>query len=257
MNLMETQNIQVDLGRVPVLRDISMAVKAGEVTGLIGPNGAGKSTLIKTLAGFLEPRSGRVLLQGRRLSQWKAHERARLIGYFPQGGHIHWPLVVERAVELGRIPYQAAWQPLTETDHAAVRDAMVRTDIAGLAGRRVDTLAGGEKTLVMLARVLAGNPAIILADEPVAGLDPHHQLQVMELLSLLAQRGCAVLVVFHDLSLAARFCQKIVFLKKGCFIASGSPREVLTAENLKTGYAIEARLTVSPDGLGVLPWKRL
>ena len=257
MNLIEAKNIDVHLGRVLVLHDISMAVKAGEITGLIGPNGAGKSTLIKALAGFLEPRAGQVLLQGRALGQWKAHERAQRIGYLPQGGHIHWPLVVERAVELGRIPHQAAWQPLSEIDHAAVRDAMEQTDIAALSGRRVDTLAGGEKTLVMLARVLAGSPAVILADEPVAGLDPNHQLQVMELLASLAKGGRAVLVVLHDLSLAARFCQNLFFMKAGCFIASGSPQEVLTAENLKTGYSIEARLTSGPDGLGILPWKRL
>ncbi|MBP9865173.1 MAG: ABC transporter ATP-binding protein [Candidatus Omnitrophica bacterium] len=257
MNLIEAQNLRVHLGHVPVVRDLSITVKAGEITGLIGPNGAGKSTLIKALAGFLEPEAGQVLLQDRPLGQWKAYERAQRIGYLPQGGRIHWPLIVERAVELGRIPHQAAWQPLSESDHAAVRDAMKQTDIASLADRRVDTLAGGERTLVMLARVLAGNPLIVLADEPVAGLDPNHQLQVMELFASLAAAGRTVLVVLHDLSLAARFCQKLYFMKAGCFIASGSPQEVLTAENLKTGYSIEARLTSGPDGLGILPWKRL
>jgi len=257
MSFIETKKVSVQLNRVPILRGLSLTVGAGEITGLIGPNGAGKSTLMKTLAGFLEPDSGQVLLQDRPLSHWKSHERAQRLGYLPQGGHIHWPLAVERAVELGRIPHQAAWQPLSGVDRAAVRHAMEQTDIVHLSGRSVDTLAGGEKTLVMLARVLAGNPAAILADEPVAGLDPNHQLQVMELLSLLARQGRAVLVVLHDLSLAARFCQKLFFIKEGGLIAAGSPQEVLTAENLKTGYSIEARLTSGPDGLDILPWKRL
>ena len=137
-----------------------------------------------------------------------------------------------------------------------MRDS-AKSDIISLSQRRIDTLAGGEKTLVMLARVLAGKPAVILADEPVSGLDPNHQLQVMELLTSLARQGCTVLVVLHDLSLAARFCQKLFLIKAGQLIASGSPEVVLTPENLRLGYSIEARLTPSSEGLGVIPWKRV
>ncbi len=257
MNLIEARSVRVLLGGTPIVQEASLTVAAGEIIGLIGPNGAGKSTLIKALAGLLPVQAGGVFLEDKPLTQWSAAARAQRVGYLPQGVQIHWPLTVERTVTLGRIPHQAPWQPLNAADHTAVAQALRQTDTAALAGRRVDVLAGGEKTLVMVARVLAGKPRVILADEPVAGLDPNHQLQVMELLAALAQKGCAVLVVLHDLSLAARFCSKLFFMKEGRFIASGPPETVLTPGHLRAGYSIEARLVPGPDGLGIIPWKRL
>jgi len=257
VSLIEARKVSLQIDQTWVLRELSVCVSAGEMIGLIGPNGAGKSTLIKTLGGFLKPSAGEVLLQDKPMTGWTLQKRARQIGYLPQSGQVHWPLTVERAVTLGRTPHQSPWQIASSQDSQAVQTALCETEIQSLAHRRVDTLAGGEKALVLLARVLAGEPAIILADEPVAGLDPNHQLQVMQLLVDRAKKGCAVLVVMHDLSLAARFCKKLLLLKKGQCLSQGTPEEVLTAENLRKGYSVEARLTHGPEGLEVLPWRRL
>lgn len=257
MSLIQVHQLDVVLGRCPVVQGVSLEVRPGEVIGLIGPNGAGKSTLVKALAGILPAHAGDIRLEDRPFSQWRAAERARMTGYLPQGAHIHWPLSVERTVALGRIPHQSPWQPLSDADRQAVREALEATDTAALAARRVDALAGGEKTLVMIARVLAGEPRVILADEPVAGLDPYHQLQVMELLRSRAQQGCGILVVLHDLSLAARFCHRLYFMKTGRFLAAGAPAEVLTPEHLREGYSIEAELLSGQTGLHVLARRRL
>jgi len=250
------QNLTVHLGRHPVLQDVSMEMGAGEVTGLIGPNGAGKSTLMKALVRLLRPSAGSIHLFGQDLAAMPLRELGRRVGYLPQGQEIHWPLAVEKVVTLGRIPHLLPWQALSTEDEAAIVLAMAETDVSHLAARPVQQLAGGEKTLVKLARVLAGEPALILADEPVAGLDPNHELQVMELLKGLAAEGHSVLVVLHNLTLAARFCDRLILLHAGRVTASGAPHEVLAPEKLKQAYRIEARYG-NGEAPFVLPWRRI
>jgi len=231
------------------LEDLDLEIPAGSFFGLLGPNGAGKSTLLRTLIGEITPRSGSVKV----LDGTKEH-RAKKVGYLPQGQVVHWPLSVKRLVSLGRIPHLMPWEQLGPEDERAIAQAMEDTDIAHLRDRYVDHLAGGERNLVLLARALATQPTVLLADEPVQGLDPAHGLQVMELLSRFAVAERGVVVVLHDLTLAARFCQRIVLIHQGKVLASGKPAEVLSPENLKKSYHIEAKYGPG-ENFYLVPWK--
>lgn len=246
------ENIHVARGVVDVLRGVSAAAETGALTGLIGPNGSGKSTLLNTLAGLLAPTSGRATLDGRPLADYPAQERAKRIGYMEQSPTAHWPVTVERLAALGRTPHRAAFAGETDADRAAVAAALVRADVAALRDRRADALSGGERARVMLARVLAGEPSTLLADEPAAGLDPYHQLQVMELLRDLAREGRAVMVVLHDLTLAMRFCDRLILLDRGRVAAQGDPAAVLADPAAERVFAVNLR---RGDGW-VLPWTR-
>lgn len=245
MKLLEAQGIEVSLDGVKVLQGIGLGLERGEVLGLVGPNGAGKTTLLRVLAGLLKPDSGSVMTGSSGVF-------AKDIAYLPQGQEIHWPLSVRRLVELGRIPYLMPWQEPSAEDEKAVEEAMRDTGIFHLADRSVDHLAGGERSLALLARALATRPSVFLADEPAQKLDPSHSLQVMELFRRLAQNGCGILVVLHDLTLAARFCDRLVLLHQGAMIAQGKPETVLTPEHLAETYGIEAKY--GKEEFFVVPW---
>ena len=236
---------------VPVLREVSVALGRGETVGLIGPNGAGKTTLLKILAGLLSPAAGNVSVGGAPLPSLHENQRAKLLAYLPQGAPAHWPLKVERVVELGRIPHRAWWQPLADVDRAAVDKAIAATDAERLRGRIVTTLSGGERGRVLLARVFATEPGFILADEPVASLDPLHQLQVMATLRAHASAGGGVLVVMHDLNLAARYCDRLVALDRGQLVCEGAPRAVLQNPALAAAYSVRIDVVEEGDGLWV------
>lgn len=233
-------------GETPVVRDVSLSVEPGEVVGLIGPNGAGKTTLLRLMTGFLAAEQGRVCWGEEDLQTLPEAERARLLGYLPQGAPAHWPLQVERVVELGRIPHRAWWQRLSEEDETAIAAAMAAADVDRLRGRIVTNLSGGERTRVMLARVFATRPTLIVADEPVASLDPFHQLQVMETLRRHASEGGGVLVVLHDLNLAARYCDRLVALDRGSVVCDGPVRDVLDNPALAAAYSV--RIEVVEEG---------
>jgi len=249
MKLIEAQKIHVSFDGLKILQDVDLELRRGEVLGLIGPNGAGKSTLLKVLIGEIKPESGDVsLLDG------KTDHIAKKVAYLPQGQVIHWPLSVKRLVSLGRIPHLMPWEQLGPDDEKAIAQAMTDTDVTHLKDRFVDHLAGGERNLVLLARALATQPSVLLADEPVQGLDPAHGLQVMELLSRFANSERGVIVVLHDLTLAARFCHRLVLLHQGKVLASGKPEEVLASENLRKSYHIEAKYGTG-DAFYIVPWK--
>ena len=238
MSGIEAHDVTVRLSGTALVDGASLTAEAGRLVGLIGPNGAGKTTLLRALLGLVEMAGGRVVLAGRDMTDMPAHRRARHLGYLPQGGVIHWPITVDRLVTLGRLPHQEPWRSLSAADRRAVADALVATDVAHLRHRVATTLSGGERTRALLARVLATGAPIILVDEPIAGLDPEHQLAVMTLLAGLAEQGRTVLAVLHDLGLAARFCHQLVLLDKGGVVASGPPAEVLTTDNLARVYRI-------------------
>ncbi len=248
---LRAEQIDFRYREVPVLRSVSLGLARGEMVGLIGPNGAGKTTLLRILAGLQPPQAGRVLLDGGELLTRSAVERARLLAYLPQGAPAHWPLQVERVVEIGRIPHRAWWQSLAAADQQAVDRAIAAADAESLRGRIVTTLSGGERARVMLARVFATEPGFILADEPVASLDPFHQLQVMSTLRAHAADGGGVLVVLHDLNLAARFCDRLVALDRGQLVCEGSPRQVLQDPALAVAYSVRIDVVDEPDGLWV------
>ncbi len=257
MSLLRAEAIDVDLDRMPVLRGVGLTVAAGELVGLIGPNGSGKSTLLRALLGLVRLRAGRVLLRERELHALARRERARRIAYLPQHGASHWPLTVERLVALGRLPHQGPWQRLSATDEAAIARAMAATDVGHLAERVITHLSGGERLRVHLARALASEPDLLLADEPVAALDPYHQLQAMELLQDTARRGGGVLVVLHELSLALRYCDRLVLLDRGRMAASGRPAEVLDDTRLAAVYQVSALRGVQESIPYLLPRERL
>lgn len=245
-----------------ILDNASLSFSSGELVGLIGPNGAGKSSLLRVMAGLLDADSGQVNLSKNNqppqlLAQFSGRERAQLLAYLPQQETPAWPLQVEHLVGLGRAPWHKPMSGKSAQDKQAIEHALNMTELQPLRLRIVTTLSGGELQRTLLARVFAGEPHIILADEPIAALDPYHQLHVMELLAEHAQRGGAVLTALHDLSLAARFCSRLILLQNGKIVADGQPIDVLTTENLEKVYGISAYVDCRDDGVVIIPRKRV
>lgn len=246
-----TGHLRLSLKGVPVLRGIDLSLPRGQLVGLIGCNGAGKSTLLRVLAGLVPADEGTVLVDGQPVGTIDPKERARLIAYLPQTGPAHWNLSVEALVRLGRLPHFA--NPRRDGD--AVARALDATATAHLRGRDVDTLSGGERMRVLLARALAVEAPVLLADEPVAALDPRQQLLVLGLLRRMAEAGGLIVAVLHDLSLASRFCDRLVLLNRGAVLADGPCGAVLTDANIAAAYGVSA---VRVDHAGerfILPWR--
>jgi iron complex transport system ATP-binding protein len=239
----------VRAGRALVNR-VDLEVASGELVGLIGPNGAGKSTLLDVLAGLVPADSGSVVLDNRELHRIADAERARLLAWVAQSGPVNWPLSVERIVTLGRRPHLGNWQKPTGEDRAAIDAAIAATDCEHLRAQDATTLSGGERTRMMLARALAGEPQILLADEPVAALDLKHQLQTMEVLQRFVDNRRGSLVVLHDLSLAARYCDRLYLMHQGAIVACGKPSVVLTEDHLRDVYEVE----IASGHHGQVPW---
>jgi len=245
-----------------ILDNADLTLTQGELVGLIGPNGAGKSSLLRIMAGLQQPDSGQIYLSNethpqKLLNDFSGRERAQVLAYLPQQETPAWPLQVEHLVGLGRAPWHKPMSGKSERDKQAIERALEITELQSLRQRIVTTLSGGELQRTLLARVFAGEPNIILADEPIAALDPYHQLHMMELLAEHAQQGGAVLAALHDLSLAARFCSRLVLLHRGKIVADGQPIEVLTTENLEQVYGISAYVDCRDDGVVIIPRKRV
>lgn len=249
MSVLAARDITFKRDQQFLLQNINLDLNAGELVGLIGPNGAGKSTLLKILAGLQRPSTGSVKFLDQFLTKISLKERSQKLAWLAQGGTIHWPLSVERLVALGRLPHLATWQAINPNDQAAIEQAIHQTGIEHLRTRDATTLSGGERTRVLLARALAAEPMILLADEPIAALDPGYQLQTLELLRNFSQNNRACIVVLHELSLAARYCDRLYLLKNGCIVDTGNITQVLSAENLKNVYHIECEI-----GGTDIPW---
>lgn len=260
---LQAQAIGLNAGQVPVLKGLNVTLGGGELVGIIGPNGAGKSSLLRVLAGLQTPSQGQVTMALTEdvplqpLTKIPARMRAQVVGYLPQQEVPAWPLTVEHLVGLGRAPWHSPLGKMSARDAQAIARALQHTEVETLRERIVTSLSGGELQRVLIARVLAGEPELLLADEPIAALDPYHQLQIMELLARHAQQGGAVLAALHDLSLAARFCSRLLLLHQGQLIADGTPTEVLTVANLREVYGIEAQVEQRADGLLVVPRHRV
>ena len=257
MSLLSGHGIDYRIEAIRILEDIGVRVESGEMVGLIGPNGAGKSSLLRLLTGVESCTGGEVRFDDQPIANLPATQRAQRMGYLVQGATAHWPFSVEKVVELGRLPYQKWWQQTSVEDRQKVEAAMVRTETLAFRNRIVTTLSGGEQTLVMLARIFATEPDLIFADEPVAALDPYHQLHVMEILRNHACGDRAALVVLHDLSLAARFCDRLYLLNHGKLDCSGSVSEVLTRENIARVYGVDSRIECTEQGVSVTSLSRV
>ena len=249
--MLRGKNVVVNLGERSVIQCIDVDVAPGEIVGLVGPNGAGKSTLLKVLAGLVEPTSGEITLTGRRLSDIRPELRAQQISYFAQTHVVHWPLSVASLVRLGRFPHRG------EADHTAMTDALIKTEVEHLRDRTVTELSGGELARVLLARALAVDARYLLADEPIAGLDPYFQLQFMTLFRELADSGTGVLLVLHDLSLAARYCDRVTLINAGRVAAQGTPRQVLTEDLLRQVFRVEMTGNVDASPPLIVPKSRV
>jgi iron complex transport system ATP-binding protein len=257
MSILQARAIGVSLGASRVLELVDLSVEPGEVVGLLGPNGAGKSTLLRVLARVITAHSGTVSLDGIAIGSLARQELAQRIAYLPQGAECHWPMAVEQVVALGRLPHRRPFAAMSRHDLDRVADAMARTDVEQFRGRSVGALSMGERTRVLVARAVAGEPDILLADEPVAGLDPAHQLEVMAMLEAMAAAGAAVLVVLHDLTLAARHCSRLALLGGGRLVASGDAATVLSTEHLRDCFGIRALSGETEDGPFVIPVGRV
>jgi iron complex transport system ATP-binding protein len=244
MTRLAAQSLTVRLGRRTALSSVNFDPTPGHLTLVIGPNGAGKTTLLRALAGLVQPSEGRVTLGGADLARLRASERARSIAYLPQGGGSAWPIPVRDVVALGRLPFGERPDALPEAGHEAVGRSIAAVGLAGFEERPVTELSGGERARVLLARALATQSAVLLADEPVATLDPRHQLIVLEILQERARAGATVVAVMHDLALAARFADEIVLLGGGRIACRGAPAEVLTEARLAASFGIEATVAV-------------
>jgi len=240
-------------GRTPALHDVSLRFQRGRVTAILGANGAGKSTLLRVLAGLIVPREGQVMIDGEPLSALDARTRARRIGYLPQSGDGEWRLVARDLVALGRLPHRSRFAGPTEADRRAIDAALAATDTAALADRTIDAMSGGERARVLFARMLAGEPEWLLADEPLADLDPKHQQRMLRLLRETAATGAGVVAIVHDLPAATRVADDVVLLADGCVIAAGPAAATLRPEALRRTYGIDFNCRRDGDVLAIVP----
>ncbi|WP_152988336.1 ABC transporter ATP-binding protein [Paracoccus sp. MKU1] len=238
--MLELRALSLHRAGQAVLDGIDLRLGAGDFVGLLGPNGAGKTTLLRAALGLL-PAQGHSSL-----AALPVRERARAAAYMPQGREIAWPMPVEALVGLGRIahPHSAS-----QADRAAIERAIAALHLGPLRHRRATALSGGEQARTLIARALAQETPLLIADEPIAGLDPAAQIEVMRLFRQLADQGHAVLASLHDLGLAARHCTRLVMLHRGRIAADGPPETVLTAENLARVFGITAHLAPGPGGI--------
>lgn len=238
MTLLSLENLTVRRGLCPVVEAVSLTVAEGEFVGLIGPNGAGKTSLLRGALGLL-PFEGHSSL-----AALAPRLRARAAAFLPQGREIAWPVTVEALVALGRGAHVAA----AELDRAALERALERMGLQSYRTRSATALSGGEQARVLIARALAQETPLLLADEPVAGLDPEAQLKTMEVFRALAAEGRGVIASIHDLGLAARACTRLVLMRAGRVVADGPPRAVLSDDNLAQVFGVRGFHAETPDG---------
>ncbi len=237
--ILSARNLSLMRGGKRVVDGLSAALIPGQITAIVGPNGAGKSSLLLALAGLLEPAHGTVTLDAAALSALPPRERAKAIGYLPQMPDIAWDVAVESLVALGRLPRR-------DRGAAAIKAALQALSLEPLRRRPVSQLSGGERARVLLARVLAGEPRWILADEPLAALDLAHQLGLIAHFKRCATAGQGVVVVVHDLALAMNHADRVLVLKDGRLIADGPPEEALALHVIAEGWGVTARWLGDP-----------
>ncbi|MEP0190695.1 MAG: ABC transporter ATP-binding protein [Erythrobacter sp.] len=232
--MLAADNLALMRGHKMVLELVSIKLEPGQITTICGPNGAGKSSLLLGLAGLLNPAVGEVSLEGKKLSGLEPRKRAQHLGYLPQSGDVAWDVAVEALVALGRLPHgDLGWD--------AIEAAISALSLDELRHRRVSNLSGGERARVLLARVLAGEPQWILADEPLAALDLAHQLALASHFKACARKGQGVVLVLHDLALAMNHSDRVLVLKDGRLIADGAPQDALSQKMIATAWGVKGQ----------------
>ncbi|KWV93280.1 ABC transporter ATP-binding protein [Erythrobacter sp. YT30] len=240
MSALTTENLSLSRGGKRVLSDITTTFQPGQITAIVGPNGAGKSSLLMACAGLLHAEAGRVQLAGEPISSYPHKERAKALGYLPQSGEIAWDVTVEALVALGRMPHGDA---RSDQGKQAINTAITALDCDTLRHRRAHQLSGGEQGRVLLARVLAGEPQFILADEPLAALDLSHQMNLVAHFKACAARGMGVIMVLHDLALAMNHADRVLVLDEGRVASDGAPQTALSAQVIADVWNVEAQWT--------------
>ena len=247
--VMGTENLEYSYKEKKVLDGISLSVGKGEILGILGPNGCGKSTLLKNLNRNLSPEHGCVLIEGDDISAMKKKDIAKKVAVVPQSNEIRFAFTVREIVGMGRMPFQESLRGPSSEDERIINEAMEQTGISGMAGRLINTMSGGERQRVIIARAIAQTPDIILMDEPTLHLDISMQFEVLDLISDLSRRNnLTVVIVSHDLPMVARYCDRMILIHDHKIFAMGKPEEILTEENMKTVFGIDARFEKDERG---------
>lgn len=243
--ILAAENLSLVRGSMNVLHSVDAQLEPGRITAIVGPNGAGKSSLLMALAGLLDPVEGRVTLGGRPIASLASRERARLLGYLPQGGGIAWDVALETMVGLGRMPHR-------DSRKEPIDAAISALELDHLRGRPVSRLSGGETARALLARVLAGEPRWILADEPLAALDLAHQLTLVSHLKNSAKSGTGISIVLHDLALAMNHADHVIVLDKGKLAADAPPQEALSPDLIARVWGVKVKWIGEPGGRALI-----
>lgn len=252
----EIKGISFAYDSIKVLKDFTFQMERPEIVSLIGPNGSGKTTLLRCLNRKLLPQQGCVLVTNQDLISLSRKEIARQIGVVPQMSHISFPFTVTEIVLMGRTPYLGRFEALSKKDFVLAQEMLQLVDIEPLADRPITEVSGGEYQRVIIARALVQEPAILLLDEPTLHLDLNHQLELLELLkNLVSKKGLGVIMASHDINLALRYSNRLILLNSGIIYAQGNPEEVLTRENLREVYKIEAQILRpgTMDSINIIP----
>jgi iron complex transport system ATP-binding protein len=252
-SILAAQNLSGGYSALPIVRNIYLSLQPGEWLSLVGANGSGKSTLLRLFSRILSPQEGAVLLDGRAIHDQSVSAIARQLAILPQQPTLPTGLTVRQLVSLGRTPHQPWWQwELDRDDRQQVEQAIAHTQLEKLADRPIEHLSGGERQRAFLALALAQNPQVLLLDEPTTFLDLHYQLELLELLKTLnQQRNLTLITVLHDINLAIRYSDRIALLNQGCLAAIGTPETVITPDNLRQVFRIEAVTLNTPVGLQI------
>ena len=246
------ENIQYSYGRTPVLRDITFSVTPGDFFIIIGPNGSGKTTLMKLISGIAQPDTGMLKIIGRPIHSYGRKILARQIAFVPQSVPIDFPFTVKEVVLMGRSPYQGVLGLENKEDIEKMQQAITFTGMAHLADRKMNQLSGGECQRAFIARAICQEPSVLLLDEPTASLDLSHQIRIMDLMEKLkAKKQITIVMVSHDVNLAAMYGNRLLLLDKGRIARIGLPGEVLTYQNLEKSYG--CTLLVDKNPLGDVP----
>lgn len=246
MNMLRTHQLQVDIDKKTILKNISLHASKGEFIGLIGPNGSGKSTLLRSLTGFNPIAKGELFIDELPSQLYKARQMARIIGYVPQDTSVDFAFSAQQIVLMGRHPFIPRFGLESKTDYSIAEQAMLMTDTLHLADQMVTDLSGGQRQMIFIAKALAQQPKLLLLDEPISALDIRYQLRVLELIRQLTNDGLTAIAALHDLNLAARYCDRIILLTHGEMISHGPPSVVLTEKTIRATYGVQAKIQTDP-----------